>query len=90
MEVVPLLDAHVHLWDHSVADLEWTWMKPGAQHSGATGTHEVDAPRYTPAEFREESAGAGVMGVVGVHSATLACDPPTETAWLQGLADDEG
>ncbi|MBW8826023.1 MAG: amidohydrolase family protein [Acidobacteria bacterium] len=90
MEVVPLLDAHVHLWDHSVAGLEWTWMKPGAGRPGGRGAQEVDAPRYTPVEFRAESAGASVLGMVGVHSATLACDPPRETAWLQALADEDG
>lgn len=83
---IDFVDTHVHLWDHSVPALEWTWMKSNADQGAGRGTHEVDAPSYTPLEFADETRGAGVSAFVAVHSATLESDPLAETAWFERLA----
>ena len=83
---IAFIDTHVHLWDDSVGDLEWTWMKPTTETLGTRGPHDVDAPRYTPVEFMAESDGASVDRFVAVHSATLEGDPRLETAWFEHLS----
>lgn len=74
----PLLDTHVHYWDHDASGLSWPW-------PCAVG---IDAPRYGPAEHRAELEGVDVLGVVHIQSAVG--DPVDETRWLEAVADDEG
>ncbi|MBI5087628.1 MAG: amidohydrolase family protein [Actinobacteria bacterium] len=84
------IDTHVHFWDHSVEGLHWPWLEAGFSHRNVAGTEQLDAPRYTTAEFRAESAGAGVAGMVHVQAVDGVADLARETEWLQGLADRSG
>lgn len=54
----------------------------------AAGFAALDAPRYAVQEFRAETEGAGVGGIVHVHGAEP--DPVAETAWLEGMAVEHG
>jgi predicted TIM-barrel fold metal-dependent hydrolase len=85
---VPLLDTHVHFWDHGVAGLAWNWLDPSFTQLGPT--YQLDAPRFTAVEFREEVAAAGVGGMVHVHNAAPVDDPADETAWLQRMGEEQG
>jgi predicted TIM-barrel fold metal-dependent hydrolase len=84
--LIPFVDSHVHLWDHSVADVSWTWMKAGSDVARTSGTAEVDAPAYGPTEFMAEASGSGAVSMIAVHSATLESDPRAEMAWLQSIS----
>lgn len=84
------IDTHVHFWDHSLEGFHWPWLEPGFSYRHVTGSHELDAPRYTAPEFREETCGAGVVGIVHVQAAGPMPDPDRETAWLEAMADEHG
>lgn len=81
----PFLDAHVHFWDHSVPGLVWGWLDPTFNQLGPT--HLLDAPRFTPAELREESTGSGLVGMVHINATLPLEDPSEESAWLTRLAE---
>jgi predicted TIM-barrel fold metal-dependent hydrolase len=85
---VPFFDTHVHFWDHSLPGFVWAWLDPSFQQFGET--HLLDAPRFTTPEFREESAAAGVAGMVHVNATAPLPDPSAETAWLDQMADVHG
>ena len=85
-----LLDTHVHFWDHGVEGLRWPWLEPNFSHRKVAGTHVLDAPRYTSDEFRLESAGAGVGGMIHIQAVDGVADLARETEWLAGLAEVTG
>ena len=39
----PLVDAHIHFWDKSAAQLEWAWLAPGYQFRKWTSHPSIDA-----------------------------------------------
>jgi predicted TIM-barrel fold metal-dependent hydrolase len=91
----PLIDTHVHFWDHAVSTLRWPWLEPGfvaPPRNGSAGARlaDVDAPRYTAPEFRAETAGANVAGLIHVDATGAVDDPALETEWLEALATSEG
>src|SRR4051795_7960045 len=90
-ELVPFLDAHVHLWDHDVSpSLKWGWLRAGFAQGERVEEYDIDRPRFTPVELRAEAEGLGVAGVVNVQSAEPMPDPSEETEWLQAVADEQG
>lgn len=84
------IDTHVHFWDHDVDGLRWRWLEPGFSHGKVAGTGSLNAPRYTTPEFRAETAGAGVVGLVHIQAVDEVADLAVETRWLQGMADQYG
>lgn len=94
--MVPILDTHVHFWDHDAPGLSWEWLKKGfksslhrwtdAENSRLEALH--NAPRFTAPEFRDEVAGIGVAGMVHAHAATAVDDRAAETRWLAQMAAD--
>jgi predicted TIM-barrel fold metal-dependent hydrolase len=83
----PLIDTHVHFFDHSVDGLEWSWLAPGFSYRRWESSGSLDAPAWSVPEFEVEAAGCGVLGVVHGHSADPIDDPVVETAWLERLAE---
>jgi predicted TIM-barrel fold metal-dependent hydrolase len=83
----PFVDTHVHFFDHSVAGLEWSWLKPGFSYRRWESSASLDAPAWSVPEFLAESAGSWVRGVVHGHSADPIDDPVVESAWLESLAE---
>jgi predicted TIM-barrel fold metal-dependent hydrolase len=86
--MIPLVDTHVHFFDHSVPGLTWAWLDPSFQQFGET--HRLDAPRFTTPELRQEIEGAGLGGMVHVNATTPLADPSAETEWLDHMADEHG
>jgi predicted TIM-barrel fold metal-dependent hydrolase len=86
----PFIDTHIHFWDHSVAGLEWSWLKSGYTFRRWEGSDELDAPRYLPPELRAEAAETGLAAAVHVHCAHPIDDRVAETAWLETVADEHG
>lgn len=85
----PLVDAHVHFWDRSVAGLTWAWLEPGFTHPRLGRLPEIAAERYAVEEFRRDSAGCDVAKVVHIQAAQAA-DPVIETRWLTAVAARSG
>jgi predicted TIM-barrel fold metal-dependent hydrolase len=86
----PFIDAHIHFWDQSVDGLQWAWLRSGFSFRRWDASDELDAPRYTPPEFRDEAAGTGLAGAVHLHCAHPIADPVRETEWLEAVADEHG
>ena len=63
-----LVETHVHFWDHSVAGLEWSWLR----ESSGWGYEAVDCHRYDPSAFAIDATGARPHKVVHVQCADLA------------------
>ncbi len=99
MPQTPILDTHVHFWDHDVAGLRWPWLEPGFKSSLHTWTTERAskrleamhaARRFTSAEFRAEVAGVGVAGMIHAHAASGMDDPAQETRWVAAMERADG
>lgn len=97
--MIPMIDTHVHFWDHRVDGMRWSWLEPGFTshlHSWTTAgaTEQLERlrsiERFTGHEFVTEADGAGVVGMVHAHAATPDGDPSDETAWLDSLARSDG
>jgi predicted TIM-barrel fold metal-dependent hydrolase len=86
----PLIDTHVHFFDHAERGLEWSWLRAGYTYRRWTASESIDRPRYCVPEFTADAAGSDVVGVVHGHSAEPIDDPAVETAWLERVADQEG
>ncbi len=89
-DLVPFLDAHVHFWDHEAPNLSWGWLRAGFTQGDRVEEFDIDRPRFTPVELREEAAGLGIAGVIHVQSAEPMPDPSEETAWLAAVAEAQG
>ncbi len=86
----PLIDTHVHFWDHSVHGLEWSWLRAGFSYRRWESSASLDAPAWSVPEFLVESARSWVTGTVHGHSADPIDDPVVETSWLESLAERHG
>lgn len=86
----PLVDTHVHFWDHAEPGLHWPWLEPGFTHRHVVGADTLDAPRYTAVELRAEAEGSGVTGLVHTQAVWDIPDFAVETAWLQRMGDEHG
>ena len=86
----PLIDTHVHFWDHGAPDLRWAWLESGFKFRKWESAGTLDAPRYTTPEFRAEAEGCDVGAIVHVHAADPIEDPAAETRWLESVADEHG
>ncbi len=96
--IIPILDTHVHFWDHEVPGLSWPWLDKDFRSDRHAWTEARerrwpeahDAAQYTTREFRAETAGVGVAGLVHAHSAVTEGDPSRETVWLDRMARADG
>ncbi|MBO9622655.1 MAG: amidohydrolase family protein [Sphingomonas sp.] len=88
MERLPFIDAHVHLWD--LARIRYAWLTPPFSDDGPNGSVEPIASTYLLDDYRRESAGWNVVGMVHVDAGADAAQALDETDWLQDMADREG
>ena len=86
----PFVDTHVHFWDRSVAELQWTWLDAGFSGYRFESGDGYSNARYLPPDLMAEAEGTGLAGVVGVHCAEPIPDPEVETAWLERVGDRHG
>lgn len=96
--MIPIIDTHVHFWDHSAPGLSWPWLdkdftSPRHRWTEAErrqSSSALEGERYTAVEFRREATAVGVAGLVHAHSATAIDDPSRETRWLDAMAAAHG
>ena len=79
----PVIDAHHHLWDLSMAKHPWLADKAG--EIGGLGDLRKIRRNYLPADFGADSAGERVVASVHVEAGWVAGDGLGETRWLDGL-----
>ena len=84
------VDAHVHLFDHSVEGITWIFHDRGWEHPRLKGAWRLDSDRFSVPQFRTEVTGLGVTKMVHIQAASPECGPVAETAWLQHMADRYG
>jgi predicted TIM-barrel fold metal-dependent hydrolase len=83
----PFIDTHIHFWDRSRTDLEWSWLKPGFSFRHWESSPSLDVPRFSTPELLDESEGSGLAAIVHGHSADPIDDPAVETGWLESVAE---
>ena len=84
----PLLDAHHHFWKVAMGKHPWIVPQPGRQmvFGDPTPLHRD----YLPAQLRADASRWNLAGSVHVEAGWDAADPVGETAWLDGLAEQDG
>lgn len=85
-ESFAFVDAHVHLWDHSIAGLRWRYLEAGFDHPRLRGMHRLDAPAFTEIELNAQAGPYAPDKIVFVQSCEEE-QPGLESAWVQSLAD---
>ena len=85
-ESFAFVDAHVHLWDHSIAGLRWRYLEADFDHPRLRGMHRLDAPAFTDIEMAEQAGPYAPDKIVFVQSCEEE-SPGLESAWVQSLAD---
>ena len=87
--VIPFVDAHHHLWDFD--RFKPAWLEPGSEDDTPL-IDDYDPLRrpYLVADLLEDFAGSNVIRSVHIQTGYSEIDPVSETAWLQGLAEEHG
>ena len=86
---LPIVDAHMHLWD--LGRLYYSWLQDDPLPNNPAGDMSGIAHKsYGLEDYRADSAGWNVVDLVHVECGLPPKDQLTETDWLQGLADSEG
>lgn len=88
MTQLPIIDAHIHLWD--LDHLRYDWLSPPFSDDGVNGSTEAIAQTYLPAHYRTDATGFDIRGAVHIDAGARAEDALKETAWLQNLSDTTG
>ncbi len=77
MPTVPIVDAHVHLWDRSRFPLDWI-----------TGNPRLDRS-FTLADYRQATIGLSVQGAVFVQADVAEAYALIEAGWIADLAQHD-
>lgn len=85
---LPFVDAHVHLWD--LDRIAYPWLTPPFDDDGPNGSVETIARTYLLDDYRADSAGWDVRGIVHVDAGAAPTAALAETEWLQDMADAQG
>ena len=81
---LPFVDAHVHLWD--LKRIHYAWLTPPFSDDGPNGSVAAIAHDFLLDDYRAESAGWNVAGMVHVEAGADAAHSLLETAWLSDMA----
>jgi predicted TIM-barrel fold metal-dependent hydrolase len=86
---LPIVDAHMHLWD--LGRLYYSWLQDDPLPNNPAGDMSGIAHKsYGLADYRKDSAGWNVVDLVHVECGLPPKDQLAETDWLQSLADTDG
>lgn len=84
----PIIDAHHHFWDLSLARHAWLSPVPGREM--VFGDPSPLYRSYLPADLRRDAEGQKLAGSVHVEAGWDRADCVGETRWLEGLARTTG
>lgn len=87
-QVLPFIDAHVHLWD--LGHIRYPWLTPPFHEDRPAGSTAAIASSYGLDDYLAEAANWNVRGFVHVDAGAHPDDALQETQWLQEIADKRG
>ncbi len=85
--MIPIVDAHHHLWDLAANHYPWLSGPPVTAHFGP---YDRIRKTYGVAEYLRDARGQHVVQSVHVEAGADPADPVRETRWLQAQADRYG
>jgi len=80
--VLPIVDAHFHLWDLSHGPLYHPWLQDPRPHEFFLGDYRALKRDYLPADYRRDAAGHPVVKAVHVEADCARDQQVAETDWL--------
>ncbi len=84
MPLMPVVDAHHHLWDLSRGN--YPWLQQAYDPQGFfLGEYEALRRNFLPADYRAASAGVRVLATVHVEAERDRSEQVAETAWLHEM-----
>ncbi|OWV98706.1 amidohydrolase family protein [Rhizobium sp. R693] len=84
----PIIDAHHHLWDYSMA--KHPWLRPQDQSVQALGNLDKIQRNFLPADYLQDLRDQGIVGSVHIEALWDDRDPVAETQWLDSLDKPHG
>jgi predicted TIM-barrel fold metal-dependent hydrolase len=88
MDIIPFVDAHVHLWD--LALIRYPWLTPPFDDSGPNGSTASIAHDYSLDRYLADAGRWDVRGVVHIDAGADPAQALDETRWLEGMAKSRG
>ncbi|GAA1840458.1 amidohydrolase family protein [Asanoa iriomotensis] len=88
--MLPIVDTHVHFWNHKHPELRWDWLAPDAVHPILGDIDGIKSEAFDARHLWAEARFAGVTHFVHVQAAIGSPDPVTETHWLTEMAQTHG
>lgn len=88
MDIIPFVDAHVHLWD--LSHIHYPWLSPPFSDDGPNGSTQPIAVDYGIDEYLADAARWNVRGMVHIDAGATPEQALDETRWLENLAATRG
>ncbi|MDQ0839878.1 amidohydrolase family protein [Sphingomonas faeni] len=88
MDIIPFVDAHVHLWD--LASIRYPWLTPPFDGSGPNGSTASIAHDYLIDDYLADARRWDVRGIVHIDAGADPTQALDETRWLEELAVTRG
>ncbi len=88
MTLLPLIDAHHHIWDLKANRHPWLQDEPPIPFR--YGDYRAMRHDYLPADFRRDAARQNVVATVYMEAECDPADPLAETRWVHDVAVREG
>jgi predicted TIM-barrel fold metal-dependent hydrolase len=88
--VLPIVDTHVHFWNHKHPELRWDWLAADAVHPILGDIDGIKSEVFDARHLWAEARFADVTHFVHVQAAIGSPDPVTETVWLTEMAGRHG
>ena len=88
MDVIPIIDAHHHLWD--LERFSYPWLGKTPRPASVAGDVAPIARNYLLADYLRDASGQNLTKSVHVDAGMDPLHPVEETRWLQSIADEHG
>lgn len=86
-ELVPFVDAHVHLWQ--LDRIRYPWLTAPFSDEGPNGSVEAIARDYVIADYLADAGRWNVRGCVHIDAGADPIQALDETCWLESVAEAE-
>lgn len=80
--MLPIVDAHHHLWQLSGGPLYYPWLQDPQPHDFFLGSYEPLKRSYLPPDYRRDAAAHNVVKTVHVEAECRRDQQVAETRWL--------
>jgi predicted TIM-barrel fold metal-dependent hydrolase len=88
VDVIPIIDAHHHLWD--LGHFSYPWLSKRPLPASVAGDVVPIAQNYLLSDYLHDGLGQNLIKSVHVDAGMDPLHPVTETRWLQSIADQHG